>query len=99
MKLPTLAAALVLVALLGGAVSGHAGERSAVRVRLTVTSYVHGKKTTKRFSLGCAPVSGSLPLRARVCRDISEHRQDMLRPRAARSTCGGTVLAPVVQVD
>src|SRR3954452_17882876 len=99
MKFPTLTAALVLAALLAAAHAGHGGTSSVVHVRVTVTTPLRGEVATKRFSLGCMPVSGSLPLRARVCQDIAAHRQAMLRPRRARSSCGGSPLAPVVQVD
>jgi hypothetical protein len=89
----------VLALSLGASGCGGGGDRSAVQVHLSVTTHLGGKKTTKSFTLGCDPVSGSLPLAARVCRDIATHRQAMLAPRPARSTCGGSPFAPVVEVD
>jgi hypothetical protein len=73
--------------------------KAAVRVQLTVTSYFGGKKTITHFTLGCSPESGTLPLRASVCRDIAAHRQAMLAPRHQMTTCSGGPEVPVVQVD
>jgi len=72
---------------------------SAVQVHLQVTSYLGGVKTTQRFVLGCDPVSGSLPLRASVCRDIAAHRRAMLAPRRQLAVCVGGPSMPEVQVD
>jgi hypothetical protein len=96
MKRRAVIAALVLVAVAAGC----GGSGSAVQVHLTVTSHDGRKETTARYTLGCSPLSGSLPLRAAVCRDIARHRQAMLRPRrGAGWTCAGAILAPIVQVD
>jgi hypothetical protein len=52
----------------------------------------------EKFTLGCDPTSGTLPLGARVCRDIAQHQQAMLSPRKPRSTCGGSPFMPTVDV-
>lgn len=100
MKLRALTTAFLAAAFVVATLSGcGGGSHSAVEVHLSVTSYPGGKKTTKRFTLGCSPASGSLPLGRTVCRDIAEHRQAMLAPRRAMSTCSGGPEVPVVQVD
>jgi hypothetical protein len=91
-------AALAVGAVLALTGAGCGGSRSAIQLELRVTSYPNGKQTTKRFTLGCRPTSGSLPLAARVCRDIARHPQAMVAPRAPRSTCGGGPLMPTVDV-
>jgi hypothetical protein len=97
-RLGTLSAAVALVAILGAATSGYGRTASPVQLHLTVTTHLNGEQSTKEFTLGCDPMSGSLPLRESVCRDITHHRQAMLAPRRARSQCLGSPFMPVVQV-
>jgi hypothetical protein len=84
------AAALALAA--GG------GSHSAITVRITVTTYLNAKPQTRSFTLGCQPVSGTLPLRARVCGDIARHPESMLDPETARSFCAGGPNLPQLTV-
>lgn len=84
-----MAAAAVVLALAG------CGGSTRAAVHVTVKQQGH----TKTFTLGCDPVSGTLPLRAQVCADVARHGRAMLDPRPARSVCGGGPLEPVVRVD
>jgi hypothetical protein len=81
------AAVGVALALIGAGCGG--GRRAVVDAHVTVTSYTGGARSTQSFSLRCGPVSGTLPLAARICGDIARHPQAMLRPLPGRSTCGG----------
>lgn len=98
-------AAVVLAAtfasLAGGC--GGGGSQAAIRVRVTVQSYVFGKersprRETRSYSLSCGPVGGTLPYAARICRDISRHPQPLLDPLPARYGCSGGPDMAVVTV-
>jgi len=100
-----LSAALVSIAAvaLGGG-CGSARTQSRIQLSLTVTHYTfaQGKKPhkmTARYTLGCEPLSGTLPFAQRVCADIAAHRQAMLVPRTPRSVCGGSPFMPTVDVS
>ena len=78
-------------------------QRSDVEVRLRVTSYRDTVRHVQVFTLACKPTGGTLPLAARVCRDIAEHPRAMLNPPKAgphmmRSVCGGSPWMPQVAV-
>ena len=87
------AAILAVVAGCGGS-----GGHSAVGVRIGITTFTGNKQQTKSFTLGCLPVSGTLPFAARVCRDIARHPQPMLDPLPARTNCSGGPTIPRLTV-
>jgi hypothetical protein len=92
----------IAVAVMAGtavtALAGCGGTNSAIALKVTVTRFVPTKSHSS-FTLGCEPVSGTLPFAARICRDIARHRQAMLAPRPSRSTCAGGPLMPTVDVE
>jgi hypothetical protein len=74
------------------------GSHSAINVRITVTTYLNAQPQARSFTLGCHPVSGTLPLRARICSDIARHPHAMLDPAAGRSTCAGGPFMPKLTI-
>jgi hypothetical protein len=97
--IPAFSVALaLLLASCGGAT------HSKIQLSLTTTHYVfaNGKKPRKvtgRYTLGCEPVSGTLPLAGQICADIAAHRQAMLAPRPSRWVCAGSPFMPTVDVS
>ena len=98
MPRPLTSAAVAAALLVAGRGCG-GGRHSAINVRITVTTYPSAKRTTQSFTLGCRPVSGTLPLRVRVCGDIARHARAMLDPGPARSTCGGGPFMAVLTIS
>jgi hypothetical protein len=93
--------ALAVVAVMTGCGGGTHGQTA---LSITVEHYVFAKdaqpkEVTEHFSLGCRPVSGTLPFAARVCVDIARHRQAMLAPREQRSACGGSPFMPMLSIS
>jgi hypothetical protein len=85
MRCVFLVLAVTFLASCGGA--GHSA-RSAVHVRITLTTYTNfPKRHLTRYTLGCRPAAGTLPFADRVCADIARHPLAMLDPPPARTTC------------
>jgi hypothetical protein len=95
---PLRTAAVGAALLLTGSGCG-SGSQSAITVQVAVTTYANAKRQTQTFTLGCRPLSGTLPLRHRVCADIARHKQAMLDPVPARSTCAGGPMMPVLTIS
>jgi hypothetical protein len=99
------AAVVALVVALGlageaawGASRASSTRASAIQLLVRVTAYKGNSNPTKTFTLGCQPVSGSLPFAQRVCRDIASHPQAMLAPVPARAVCVGSPFMSQVEV-
>src|SRR5207253_10683107 len=97
-----LAMAMASFVLLAGGCGGSGHADRALRVLVQLTSYRlgrHPRRQTRSYSLRCGSrPSGTLPLAARVCRDISRHPQAMLNPGRARSFCLGGAFRPELRV-
>lgn len=97
-----LAALAWLVTACGGADISTRKSRVSIEIQLTTyTSGARPKRRTRTFSLGCLPVSGTLPFADRLCRDIARHPQamlDPLDPDRPRSVCLGLLNGPSLMV-
>lgn len=67
----------------------------AVAIEVKITG---PQPSGRRFSLGCGPTSGTLPMAARVCAAIAAHPASMLHPRSSRTLCYDPERGPVVTV-
>ena len=87
-----------LLSACGSAVKGPpTAEASPITVAIEVK--VSGPQPSdRRYSLGCNPTSGTLPMPARVCAVIAAHPAAMLRPHSSRTLCYDPELGPVVTV-
>jgi hypothetical protein len=95
------AVVLVLLAVLvvtAGCGGHNRSTRSRVQVRITLTSWSSNRKHTEGFTLGCEPISGTLPLAVRVCGDIARHPTAMLDPPKRRWTCSGSPFMPQLTI-
>ena len=92
-RLTLVVAILAVVAGCGGS-----GGHSAIGLRINITMFTGNKQQTKSFTLGCRPVTGTLPLALRVCRDIARHPRAMLNPLPARTNCSGSPTMPQLTV-
>jgi hypothetical protein len=94
-----LAVALGLAGAAWGASMASSTHEPAIQLHIRITAVDGRSNPTKTFTLGCHPVSGSLPFAQRVCRDIASHPQAMLAPVPARSVCVGSPFMAQVEVN
>lgn len=99
-----LSVALIVVVVSGcGSSTGSVVGDGRVVVRIQLTTFTDrgsGRATAhaQSFSLVCDPTSGTLPLAARVCRDIRRYPGPMLDPPRARSVCLGLLNGPALTI-
>jgi len=76
---------------------------SAIRLRITLTTYTHfTQKHERAFTLDCNPTSGTLPFAARVCRDVARHplaMVGMVNSGGGRSECSPPAGSPELVVE
>lgn len=71
---------------------------AAPKASLEVTYWPHGRThPATRWTLGCAPASGSHPHRGRACVVLAAHRDD-LRPAARACTIFPRAGAPTAEI-
>jgi hypothetical protein len=94
--------ALFLVLSVGCSASNRDDSNHRVSLQIKLVEYTQGvlpaKQHTRSFSLVCGPPGGTLPLAARVCRDIRLHPRAMLRPPRRHSVCLGSPWSPELTV-
>jgi hypothetical protein len=70
----------LLFGLVGCSGASQAAQRGSIDVRIRLTTYRLAVRKVQSFTLACEPTGGSLPLAARICRDIRLHPKAMLDP-------------------
>src|SRR5438132_10597237 len=94
--------ALFLVLSTGCSASSSNDSKRRVSLQIKLMEYTQGtlpaRQHTRSFSLVCAPPGGTLPLAARVCRDIRLHPRAMLSPPRRGWVCSGSTWSPELTV-